>query len=129
MTLLQGTWTFYNVRRAFPGNHRDPKFSDEMVISLAADGGGTLGEFVVEWYDFNGTRPASPRVGVFSDGWHAFTESALPRIMAEHADEDLQIDELAALLVDAGFRDKTAGYLAPHLATQCPTCHGTGRAS
>lgn len=64
---------------AFPGITRAARVMDDIIVSLAAKGGGAWSEFMFEWIDLGSQESPYVRVAVFSvDGLQAMLD---PRVM------------------------------------------------
>lgn len=66
--------TFYHVGAAYYARTalEGADYTDEVMVSMAANGGGTRGEFAMRWYVVSG-KP-TPRLESFSDSWAALTQ-------------------------------------------------------
>lgn len=118
-------WTFYDNHRAFPTLGRSNV--GEVWISHAAEGGGGLGEFGIEWKTLGDGLAAQLRV--HHDGWSALAESGVVPMLARFSDDDdftveVCMRELAAL----GMKDVTDEIRGgdPRYRVDCPKCHGAG---
>lgn len=126
-------WTFYDNFQAFPYSRlheTDKRITAEVIVSHEAEGGGSLGGFVVRWFDFNGRwepwrtpELPAPRLEAFSDSWQALADSGLVPILAGLGHR-ATVEQVKAALLEAGFVDRTRDlHRGPH---PCPTCHGKG---
>ena len=105
-----------NTERAFHWSskawYHDPATPHSISVGMYSDGGGTTGEFTVEWVDLAGKRV--PQLKVFDDAWSALsTFKDLLDKLSEVDDDNITEDEFVNILLSCGFKDLTA-YKSPY---------------
>ncbi len=108
----KGKRTFYISSEAWFSRERfdrnTSKIAAEIMVSVDAPGGGTLGEFGIRWHTFPHYEKTVPRLEVFDDGWASL--ASMPDLIAALGTLDNtnpQPAEIAALLLSLGFTDVT----------------------
>jgi hypothetical protein len=99
---------FVHLSRAWYGkaNLVNFKCTDRIQIGFYSDGGGTSGEFIIEWKPLCGKE--TPCLHVFDDAWDAlYRFSDVLAKMAERDSEDITPREMCKLLVSCGVEDAT----------------------
>ncbi len=87
-------------------NLANSKYKDEIHIGLYEEGGGTGGEFSVQWFELGGKL--CPRIALYSDSWKLFKEfSDLFEYLPKFNEKDPSPLEFAAALDCLGFEDMT----------------------
>ena len=126
-----GRWTFYDSWEAFPLSRlheRDLRLMGQMVVSYDTPNAGTYGEFTIRFYNHGDRYSSEPRIAArieaFGDSWRVL--AAGPATVLAALDGKPQgIDEIKAVLIAAGYEDRTEALRGTHSIT-CPTCDGTG---
>lgn len=122
--MADGVWEFYDSWAAFPGQQEKdhPSVVGNFNIGLSCPDGGTYGEFGITFYEFD---RLSARLEVFTDGMKALVRSDLTDRLAAMDEASQGPDEIRALLINMGMRDKTAD-LRGDRPVYCRTCRGRG---
>jgi len=103
-------WGFYDYNRAWysAGVIKRERMTDEVMFGIYCDGGGTLGETAMRWYEL-GKEPPSARLEAFDEDWRLYGD--LPELLQWMITRDhkmpLSCGEFCAKLRSLGFRDIT----------------------
>jgi hypothetical protein len=126
-------WTFYDNWRAFPFTKPDDRVKDPRKVGhlqICLDGdNGSEGEFHIEFFDFSAFREPPKiyaRMQVYGDTWKALAASGdLINLLGDLPRDEQTQEEVTAVLLSLGFRDRTAELRGTHPAF-CHACHGKG---
>ena len=100
---------FHHMSRAWYGPavlSRGGDVVDSLSIGFYAEGGGTSGEFIIDWIRLGGK--VTPRLKAFDDSWDALRLCAdLIDRLAIHDEDDPSPDQIVEELLLLGFTDLT----------------------
>lgn len=120
--LATGTWEFYDPAVAFPTIHADD--TPSLQIGLSAPGGGTFGEFRIEFVELGGKICA--RLDAFTDSFQAIGTTDLIARLSELDGKREDMPEVRDLLLSMGMTDVTEQLADRSVLAVCSECNGRG---
>lgn len=116
-----GVWSFIVRSEAWP-TLPSGRVVDEVAISLDAEGGGTYGEFGIEFVDLGESNPSQAKLRAYFDSWPVVAESGIVGHLAALGEgKNITVARLRALLLALGYRDRTAEYRDKIAACEGPS--------